>query len=80
MFDFPYIFYSFLHILYSSKFLCPLLLKLAIGYIAFDRDVASVRAYMRARVCHVRNESLTSVNVYIQIYIDNYGPHLFWRS
>ena len=72
MFNFSYIFYTFLHILYSSKFLCPRLLKLAVGYIAFDRDVASVRAYMRACVFQVRNQSLTNVKVYIRIHIDIY--------
>ena len=42
----------------------PHLAKAAVGHIAFRHDVT--------RICHVHNQNLTDVYIYIQIYIDFY--------
>ena len=56
----------------SFFILCPRLPKAGFGHITFRRDVTSVRAYVRTCVCHVRNQGLTNVTVYIQVYMQVY--------
>ena len=47
----------------NSEFLCPCLPKAGVGHIEFCHDVTSV--YVHTCVCHIRNQSLTNVAVYI---------------
>ena len=49
---------------YDVLFLCSRVLKAGVGHILFPHDVTCY--------CHVRNQSLTNVTVYIQVYMQVY--------